>query len=106
MLNKFDNLFRYISENFMRTRCLDCGELNPDGEHNGNHTIANEIRLSLKEWQKLQDHFKAGWEENMECPVCGAKADPEIKACETGLNYCSSEHAKQHVKANEPEGGY
>jgi hypothetical protein len=46
------------------------------------------------------------WRNNDQCHMCGAKADPNIKSCETGYNYCSDDHAKQHVKKFEPEDEY
>lgn len=44
------------------------------------------------------------WEFNGECPECGAPANHTIRACETGLSYCSRECAQKHV--NKKEGGY
>lgn len=46
------------------------------------------------------------WKNNEICPQCGGKANPDIKANETGCNYCSVECAGKHVRANEPNGGY
>ena len=46
------------------------------------------------------------WEFNVECPECGKKTNHQIKACETGLSYCSEECMKIHVNKNAPEGGY
>ena len=41
------------------------------------------------------------------CADCGTILENfEIKALETGNFYCSKSCAKEHVKENEPEGGY
>jgi len=37
------------------------------------------------------------WVNNRQCPVCGKLANPSIYACETGMDYCSDEHARIHV---------
>jgi hypothetical protein len=46
------------------------------------------------------------WKNNKECPFCGMPANPKIKACETGLSYCSDRCATLHVKSVTPEGGW
>jgi len=38
------------------------------------------------------------WAYNERCPWCGDEANHDIKACETGLSYCSQECARLHVK--------
>jgi len=38
------------------------------------------------------------WHENERCPVCGFPVNPQIRAAETGYNYCSHECALTHVK--------
>jgi len=41
------------------------------------------------------------WKKNKVCPNCGAPTNPEIYACETGCDYCSSDCAEEHVKSLE-----
>ena len=41
------------------------------------------------------------WEFNEECPECGAPANHTIRACETGLSYCSYKCAHTHVNKKE-----
>ena len=38
------------------------------------------------------------WLDNLYCPLCGKKVDPHIRSRETGLNYCSHECAKKHLR--------
>lgn len=52
----------------------------------------------------ISGHPNKLWEFNAECPECGAPANHTIRACETGLSYCSNECAEKHV--NKKEGGY
>lgn len=37
------------------------------------------------------------WHDNEDCPQCGAPVDPEIRAAETGLRYCSHDCARAHI---------
>jgi hypothetical protein len=66
--------------------------------------FSQEIRISKAEWEKLKAFFRL-WENNWECPNCGKPlGSPElatIRAAETGMTYCSTDCAKEHVKANE-----
>lgn len=34
---------------------------------------------------------------NEQCPTCGDDADPDIRAVETGLRYCSADCAGAHI---------
>ena len=62
-------------------------------------------QIDGKEWEG-QEKPKILWMENPCCPVCGKIVDLDIKSCETGLNYCSHECARLHVKNITPKEGW
>lgn len=64
------------------------------------------VEVPYKEMKAFFDSQKEFWKNNEECPKCGMRVDPHIKANETGYNYCSRQCAISHVNENEPEGGY